>query len=505
MTVARMGEYDEEVLMADRSRWRRKLTVVAAAVLAVPMVGGAGASAQESDASLAPVSDSLSGLLGTLSGGSQVTALVHGTSLAAANQAVSEAGMTKIGSLDEIGVVTATGTIDQLREVREADGVSYVENNEKIKMFASSGTVATRSLEAQTTRTGPTGDGLDGSGTSVAIIDTGIDPSHPAFADKDGSSRVVRNLKSLCTSNQDNGCIVDAGPLDTDTLSLGGHGTHVAGIAAGSPYQLPDIEVGGSAPGANVVSLSTGAGLFIMGANAAMEWVLENHERPCGPDVSVQECPPIKVINNSYGPSGGGEFDPKSATVKLQRALAQEGVVTVWANGNDGGDGSKNLSNPPGQDPTPGIISVASYFDEGTGTRDGKVSDFSSRGAANDSSSWPDISAPGQEIVSACRPYLVICSTGGEPHNGPGALDVGAYNVISGTSMAAPQITGIVAQLFEADPTATPGEIEAAIKASAYKYTDGAPYEQVGGYTSSYDKGAGLVDVVGAVDYLESH
>jgi hypothetical protein len=68
----------------------------------------------------------------------------------------------------------------------------------------------------------------------------------------------------------------------------------------------------------------------------------------------------IKVINNSYGPTGGGTFDPNSATVHLQRVLAAEGVVTVWANGNDGGDGSANLSNPPGQDPTPGIISVAS-------------------------------------------------------------------------------------------------------------------------------------------------
>ncbi|MPY78184.1 MAG: S8 family serine peptidase [Actinophytocola sp.] len=490
--------------MTDRSRWRRKLAVAAAAALALPMFGVTSASAQESDSPLAPVSDSLGGLLGSLSGGSQITTLVHGTDLAAAKQAIADSGMRRVTSFDEIGVVAATGTVEQVREVRQADGVTYVENNDPIKMFASSGTVATRSAEARLARTSPTGDPLDGRGSSVAIIDTGVDPSHPAFAAEDGSSRVVRNLKSLCTSDQDTGCIVDAGPLDTDTLSVGGHGTHVSGIAAGAPYSLSGVDVGGSAPGAKVVSLSTGAGLVILGANAALDWVLENHEAPCGPDVSAEECPPIKVINNSYGPSGGGKFDPKSATVKLQRALAEEGVVTVWANGNDGGDGSKNLSNPPGQDPTPGVLSVASYFDEGTGTRDGKVSDFSSRGLAEDSSTWPDISAPGQEIVSACRPYLLICSTGGESYNGPGALDVGTYNVISGTSMAAPQITGIVAQLFQAKPDATPAEIEEALKASAYKYTDGAPYEPVQGYTSSYDKGAGLVDVVDAVEHLTS-
>jgi serine protease AprX len=188
--------------------------------------------------------------------------------------------------------------------------------------------------------------------------------------------------------------------------------------------------------------------------------------------------------------------------VKLQRALADEGVVTVWANGNDGGDGSQNLSNPPGQDPTPGILSVASYFDQGTGTRDGSVSDFSSRGLATDQQSWPDISAPGEAIVSSCRLYLPICSTGLQPKNGPGPLDFGTYNVISGTSMAAPQITGIVAQLFQAKPDATPAEIEDALKSTAYKYSDGAAYEPAGPYTSSYDKGTGLVDVVAAATAL---
>jgi serine protease AprX len=172
--------------------------------------------------------------------------------------------------------------------------------------------------------------------------------------------------------------------------------------------------------------------------------------------------------------------------------------VTVWANGNDGGDGSANLSNPPGQDPTPGVISVASYNDQDTGTRDGTVSGYSSRGLASDSATWPDISAPGENITSSCRLYLPICATGLKPQNGPGLLDVGTFNTISGTSMAAPHITGIVAQLFQANPDATAAQVEAALKSTAYKYTNGAPYSQVGAYTSSHDKGTGLVDVVAA-------
>ncbi len=189
---------------------------------------------------------------------------------------------------------------------------------------------------------------------------------------------------------------------------------------------------------------------------------------------------------------------PSSATVKLQRALAAEGVVTVWANGNDGGDGSTSLSNPPGMDPTGGILSVASYFDHDNGTRDGKVSEFSSRGKAGDQSTYPDISAPGENITSSCRLYLAICATGLDPQNGPGPLDVGTFNTISGTSMAAPHIAGIVAQLFQANPSATPAQVENALKTTTHKYADGAAYESGALGTTSFDKGYGLVDVVAA-------
>ncbi|MBV8993601.1 MAG: S8 family serine peptidase, partial [Pseudonocardiales bacterium] len=177
----------------------------------------------------------------------------------------------------------------------------------------------------------------------------------------------------------------------------------------------------------------------------------------------------------------------------------------VWAAGNDGGDGSKSLTNPPAQDPTGGIISVAAYNDQGTGTRSGTVSAFSSRGAKTDPATWPDISAPGQNILGACRLYLPICSSGLKPQSGPGLLDVGSYNVLSGTSMAAPQIVGIVALLFQADPTATPAQIEKALKSTTVHYSNGAPYQQVGGYQTSFDKGAGLVDAVAAAKTLGAH
>jgi subtilisin family serine protease len=427
----------------------------------------------------------------------RTTVLVHGTDLAAAKNAVKASGLRQLTSYDRIGVVVAEGTRSQILAARTQPGVSYLEGNQPITASLSTSNVATRGSEALATRTGADGKPLDGRGVSVAVIDSGVDPTHPFLQNADGTSAVVKNLKIVCDPLTEALCQpVDAGSVDTDLVSGGGHGTHVNGIVAGRPVTLPDgTKMHGAAPGASLVDISVGAVLLIVGADAALNWVLENHAAPCGAGVPVSKCPPIKVTNNSYGPSGGGAFDPNSATVKLQRALAAEGVVTVWAAGNDGGDGSSSLTNPPGQDPTPGILSVASYNDLNSGTRDGKISSYSSRGKNGTLSTYPDISAPGEDITSSCRIYLPVCSTGLAP------VDGGNYNTISGTSMAAPHIAGIVAQLFQANPSATPAQIENALISTAHQYTDGAPYQaDPRGGSTSYDKGHGLVDVVAASD-----
>lgn len=496
---------------------RRALSAAALIVASVTAlgVGAAVPSAGAAPAASAParLSDTLVAQLRTTGALVPLPVMVHGTDVATARRAAARSGMVVLTSFDRIGVVVAAGTPTQVRAVRSQPGVTYVEGDQPIAFNLATSGQATRGDQAQANGVpGSPATPLDGRGVSVAVIDSGVDGTHPFFRNPDGSSAVVRNLKGLCAFGTllpipASACFLDLTAVnDTDTLSVGGHGTHVAGIVAGRPVTTTGADahtLDGAAPGASIVSLSVGAGLNILGADAALNWVLENHEAPCGAGVSAAACPPIRVTNNSYGPAGGGAFDPESATVKLQRALAAEGVVTVWAAGNDGGDGSESLTNPPGQDPTPGILSVASYDDGGTGTRDGVVSDFSSRGAAGDQSTWPDVSAPGTDIESACRPYLVICATGLTPVNGPGPLDLATFNTISGTSMAAPHVAGIVAQLFQADPNATPADIEAALSSSARRFGDGAPYSGTDAHGStSFDKGHGLVDVVAAVAAL---
>lgn len=363
---------------------------------------------------------------------------------------------------------------------------------------STTGTAAIRADAANAQLRGADGAPLDGRGTSVAIIDTGVDPTHPAFALPDGSSKVALSLSALpClaqeyTAPTDGSCI-SALPasVDSDT-GHGGHGSMVAGVAVGTPYLLPDgTRVGGVAPGARIVMISATAALVAI--DNAFSWVLQHHAAPCGAGVPAAVCPPIRVLSCSWGVN-----DP--VITALEDRLAAAGVLTVWANGNQGGDGTTSQSNPgPAADPTPGVMSVASFDDAGTGTRDGTVSATSSRGAAAKPATWPDISAPGANIVSACRPYLAICNAiGTGPRNGPGAADVGTYNTASGTSFSAPSLAGVIAMLFQADPDATAARIDGALVGTAYKYRDGAPYQAVGSYTSSFDKGAGLVDAFAA-------
>jgi serine protease AprX len=471
---------------------RRSTVMLAAVLAAMALVPPAPVRA---GGPLAPLSASLSKTLVTTAGA--VAVFVHGTSVGAARQAVADAGLTLVTTWDRIGVAVARGTASQVSVVRGHAGVTYVEGDQPIRLDLSTSNVATRGEQARAQLRDAQGRPVDGRGVSAAIIDTGVDGTHPFFRDADGSSAVKLNLKNVCGPLTDLGlplpvpndsCFLDLTAAgDTDTLSAGGHGTHVAGIVAGRDTTLTDgTQLHGAAPGATLISLSVGAGLSIFGADSALSWVLDHHRNPCA------GCPPIRVSNNSYGPSGGGAFDPSSATTKLQRALAAEGVLTVWAAGNDGPDNT--ATNPPGQDPTPGVIMVASYNDRGTGTRDGTVSTFSSRGAAGHPETYPDISAPGENITSSCRPYLPICSTGLDPHNGPGPLDTATFNTISGTSMATPHIVGIVTQLFQVAPNATPAQIEDTLKATAHKYTAGAPYQTAGPYTTAVDKGTGLVD-----------
>ncbi len=257
----------------------------------------------------------------------------------------------------------------------------------------------------------------------------------------------------------------------------------------------------GSAPGAKLIGLSVGAAVGLLDATAALNSVVEHQRRPCAPadeqDGPIDPaCPPIRATNQSYGPATAPEegftFDETDPAVTVQRTLVAQGVTVNWAAGNSAGDGTIAQTNPLAMDPTPGVIMVASYNDGQSGQRDNALSSFSSRGKKGAPETYPDVSAPGDLITSSCRPTLSVC-------NGQPTYDALNYQTISGTSMATPYVAGVAAQLAQARPGITPGEVESLLEDTAHQFTAGGDYEadpRNPASTTSFDKGHGLVDVL---------
>ena len=451
---------------------------------------------------------------------------VHADTAGHARAAARSAGLQVVESFDRVGVVVADGPSSAVRQVLRQPFVTYVEGDRPVELLLEDADEATRNSAARGVAA-QRGAALTGEGVSIAVIDTGVDGTHPFFRRPDGSSRVVANLKSVCHDagyiaveeppNRTDACWAPVLSNDSDSGSAGGHGTHVAGIAAGSARPASMLGIGspiglvGAAPEASVVALSVGATISIYGGSTGLNWVLENHRAPCGEP--SPKCPPIRVVNNSYGSSGGSSFDPMSVRAKLQRALVREGVVVVWAAGNDGGDGSgKDALGQPqdtngnGADPTPGVLMVASY-DASVGLgRDGLVSSFSSRGRKGSPQTYPDVAAPGEYVLSSCRAWLPSCDTAAL-YQGESPEEAGGYARLSGTSMAAPYVAGVVAELLSLDPRLTPGQVETALEDGAHRFSSGAPYEPDPanpGTPTSYDKGHGLVDVLASAELVRA-
>ena len=481
------------------------------------------AAAPAASASTAPVlQPALLDHLAEVSASTPVRVMIQaGGSLASAKQAAALTGLTPEVTLDRIGIAVATGTPDQIRALATTQGVTRVDwADEPMQYLTDTSHIATSGQYIQDGAVDVDGDGtLDkftGKGFSVAIVDSGTDGTHPMFAAADGTSRVKKNIKIACHDlvgsfgtiflGDDSwhtaaDCSVDATAVnDTDTPSLGGHGTHVTGIAAGDIItDAAGRHLRGAAPDADIVSISTGEVITVLSGTTGMYWVLDHHADPCGDG----SCGPIVAVNNSWG-SSGVAYSPTAPQDVVARALVDDGVVVNFAAGNDGGDGPAVATNPYGLDPLPGIISVANYDDLNTGTRDNDLDASSSRGQRGVVASYPDISAPGANITSACRPWLPVCSTGLDTKD-PN------YNTISGTSMATPHITGYVAVLqqvamMKLGRMLTPAEVENLLVDTAYHFgdrtweTDTRNPDSTSG--TSFDAGHGLVDMAAAVERL---
>ncbi|MEU6141213.1 S8 family serine peptidase [Streptomyces sp. NPDC047081] len=279
--------------------------------------------------------------------------------------------------------------------------------------------------------------GYDGTGTKVAVLDTGIDTTHPDLAGKVIAAQDFSGTGST-----------------TDKF---GHGTHVASTVAGSGAKS-DGKYKGVAPGAKLLNgkvLDDDGGGTDSGIIAGMEWAVAQ-----GAD----------VVNLSLGGPDFPDVDPMEEAV--DRLSAESGTLFVIAAGNDG-DGERTVGSPG---------SAAAALTVGAVDKSDVLADFSSRGPrVGDSGVKPDITAPGVDITAAAAAGSVLADW--YPSDVPG------YLTLEGTSMATPHVAGAAAILAQQHPDWSGERLKAVLTGSAKP-----------GTYSSFQQGTGRVDLVRALD-----
>jgi serine protease AprX len=300
--------------------------------------------------------------------------------------------------------------------------------------------------------------GYTGRGVTVAIIDSGIDATHP---DLPFGTKVAQNVK-LAPDLFGTGPLVLEGLSNTDTTS--GHGTHVASTAAGTGAALGG-KYRGVAIDSKLVGIGAGEALFIFNALEGFDWVLQNRAKYG-----------IRVISNSWGTSGAfSADDPINVASKMAH---DAGMVVVFAAGNDGPD--PNTLNP--YCVAQWVICVAAGNKVG-----GTLADFSSRGIPGDPLYHPTITAPGVDIAAARATSGIVMNTFFAVDLINLGTDAVSYTAASGTSMATPHVSGTVALMLEANPALTPDQVKSALEQTATPMPGYQQYQVGAGYLNTYE------------------
>jgi serine protease AprX len=356
------------------------------------------------------------------------------------------------------------GTPEQIRTLAEHDSVAWIEWNAPRELLMDSTVDVISARQAwDRAKLRPDGgydvdtEGPKGEGVTVIILDSGIDATHPDMnyapqgvgtpSVPNADDKVIYNAKLDQGSGSTTPGFAWVQLQNTDTTS--GHGTHCAGTVAGNG-EASAGRFRGVAPEAWLIGLSMGEAAFTIDEYTALEHAYELSS----PGSATQEAWNIRVISNSWGP--GFPFDsadPNDLSVQMIEKLSRDNnVVIVFANGNNGGEGGDDQSNIFAK--VPAAIGVAAAAHNGVG-----MSTFSSRGDAEDITTWPDIAAPGVDIWSTAARASMIGGADGVGDVGSGEFDH-YYLAISGTSMATPHIAGVVALMVQVAPDLHMSEID---------------------------------------------
>jgi serine protease AprX len=278
-----------------------------------------------------------------------------------------------------------------------------------------------------------------GAGIGVAVIDTGISGDLPDFQTAQGSS----------TSRVTASAVID--PNATTADDTYGHGTAVAGLVAGNGWYRDSTDplygqYAGTAPDANLISVKVSddnGNATTLDAIYGLQFVVDH-----------QADYNIRVVNLSFRSTQAESYttDPLDAAVE---AAWFDGITVVAAAGNLG-NAPDAVDYAPGNDPY--VITVGASDTQGTDPDwDDVETSWSSQGTTQDGFTKPDVLAPGDHIVTTLAPgsdFASLCPT---------CVIGGAYFQVSGTSLSAPIVAGIAADLLAAHPDWTPDMVKGAI------------------------------------------
>ncbi|MDQ0191676.1 serine protease AprX [Paenibacillus wynnii] len=275
--------------------------------------------------------------------------------------------------------------------------------------------------------------GLTGKGINIAIIDTGVYP-HPDLTRP--VNRIVA-FKDWVNHKKR--------PYDDN-----GHGTHVAGDAAGNGW-VSKGKYKGPAPKAGIVGVKVldkdGNG-FDSTIIKGIEWCISNRKRL-----------KLRILSMSFGGPMTSPCKDDPLCQAVEKAV-KAGLIVVVAAGNSG-PGRRTIESPGN---SPLAITIGAVDDRRTLVQaDDRITSFSSRGPTLDGRIKPDIVAPGETIISLRAPCSQL------DREFP-FLRIGKkYFVLSGTSMSTPIVSGAAAQLLQCNPSLSPKQVKEKLKRNTFR------------------------------------
>ena len=401
-----------------------------------------------------------------------LSVIVQASDLASAAHAVRSVGGTithELGIIDAVGARLTAARLEALRRSRE---VRRIYANRTVKAAARVGSAKQTDETFYPTLVGAArlhGEGIDGRGITVAVVDTGM------YAGSVAHDWLRTNTNDVTRIMTKYDAVRNEIPT-TALLDRNGHGTHVTSVIA-SRKKNEKGKYQSIAPNVNLVIVKAfdvnGSGTYL-NVIRGIDFIVRN-----------RDVYKIRVLNLSFSAPPRSHYWDDPLNQAVMRAW-QAGIVVVVSAGN-GGPNPMTVGVPGN---VPYVITVGAMTDNYTPGVPGDdfLASFSATGPTVEGFVKPELVAPGGHIVGLMEAKSLLATTH-DVFRGPGG-----YFKMSGTSQAAAVVSGIAALVLQREPGLSPDEVKCRLMATARPAVDPSGKRAY----SVFQQGAGLVDAYAA-------